>query len=82
VCFDPIEPSGDPRDESAVVTIVRQTAAIIERVVSDHPDQWYCFYPFWDDPARRKAPPGRTADDQASGPADEQSGRVAPTAAT
>ena len=19
----------------------------------EHPDQWYCFYPFWDDPKRQ-----------------------------
>jgi len=30
--------------------------AILERYVGRYPEQWYCFYPFWDDPSR-----GRTA---------------------
>lgn len=25
----------------------------LEALVRERPDQWYCFYPFWDDPARQ-----------------------------
>ena len=27
--------------------------AILERYVGQYPDQWYCFFPFWDDPSRK-----------------------------
>lgn len=39
--------------EEALRTNVERYVAILERYVSAHPDQWYCFYPFWDDPSRR-----------------------------
>ena len=26
----------------------------VERYVREYPDQWYCFYPFWDDPSRKE----------------------------
>jgi len=26
--------------------------ADLEALIRQHPSQWYCFYPFWDDPAR------------------------------
>jgi KDO2-lipid IV(A) lauroyltransferase len=26
--------------------------AMLEDFIRAHPDQWYCFYPFWDDPMR------------------------------
>jgi len=32
--------------------------AILERYVREYAEQWYCFYPFWDDPSRRKAVDG------------------------
>jgi KDO2-lipid IV(A) lauroyltransferase len=32
---------------------MRRYAADLEALIRRHPDQWYCFYPFWDDPARR-----------------------------
>ena len=47
----PIETSGD-RDE-ALRENLRRYAALLERYVREYPDQWYCFYPFWDDPSRR-----------------------------
>ena len=31
--------------------------AILERYVRQYPDQWYCFFPFWDDPTRKAANP-------------------------
>jgi KDO2-lipid IV(A) lauroyltransferase len=33
---------------------MRTYAADLEALVRRHPSQWYCFYPFWDDPAREK----------------------------
>src|SRR5262249_32951566 len=52
VFFDPIEPQGDPRDEGAVAALVSKTAAIIETMIRAHPEQWYCFYPFWGEPVQ------------------------------
>jgi len=51
-----IERSGD-RD-TALVANVGRYLAILERYVRDYPSQWYCFYPFWDDPSRRGSQPG------------------------
>jgi lauroyl/myristoyl acyltransferase len=47
----PIQTSGD-RD-AALLENLRRYAAILERYVRKYPDQWYCFYPFWDDPSRK-----------------------------
>jgi KDO2-lipid IV(A) lauroyltransferase len=33
---------------------MRRYAAGLEALVRRDPSQWYCFYPFWDDPARAK----------------------------
>src|SRR6266542_1757072 len=30
--------------------------AIVERYVRENPEQWYCFYPFWEDPSRNPTP--------------------------
>jgi lauroyl/myristoyl acyltransferase len=49
----PIETSGD-RD-AALRENLRRYIAILERYVREYPDQWYCFYPFWDDPSRKAA---------------------------
>ncbi len=46
-----IEQRGD-RDASLRSNIERYVA-ILERYVRAYPEQWYCFYPFWDDPSRR-----------------------------
>jgi KDO2-lipid IV(A) lauroyltransferase len=32
---------------------MRRYAAYLEDLIRNYPDQWYCFYPFWDDPMRR-----------------------------
>ena len=48
-----IRTSGD-RD-AALAANLRRYVAILERYVRQYPDQWYCFYPFWDDPTRRAA---------------------------
>ena len=34
---------------------MRRYAADLEALVRRDPSQWYCFYPFWDDPARVKS---------------------------
>jgi KDO2-lipid IV(A) lauroyltransferase len=47
----PIETAGD-RD-AAMRTNVQRYVAILERYVRQYPEQWYCFYPFWDDPSRK-----------------------------
>jgi KDO2-lipid IV(A) lauroyltransferase len=31
---------------------MRAYVADLEALIRQHPSQWYCFYPFWDDPAR------------------------------
>jgi lauroyl/myristoyl acyltransferase len=51
-----VECSGD-RD-SALSANVRRYVAVLERYVTDYPSQWYCFYPFWDDPSRRGSESG------------------------
>ncbi len=49
----PIQTAGD-RDAALRVNIDRYVA-ILERYVREYPEQWYCFYPFWDDPSRKTA---------------------------
>ena len=34
---------------------MRRYVADLESLIREDPSQWYCFYPFWDDPARAKA---------------------------
>jgi KDO2-lipid IV(A) lauroyltransferase len=46
-----IETSGD-RDD-ALRENLRRYAELLERYVREYPEQWYCFYPFWDDPSRK-----------------------------
>jgi Kdo2-lipid IVA lauroyltransferase/acyltransferase len=53
----PIVTHGD-RDE-ALRTNVLAYVALLERYVRQYPEQWYCFYPFWDDPSRRPSVGGR-----------------------
>lgn len=38
----------------AIEAGMRHYAVYLEELVRRHPDQWYCFYPFWDDPFRRR----------------------------
>jgi KDO2-lipid IV(A) lauroyltransferase len=51
-----IEDVGD-RDAALRRNIARYVA-VLERYVKTYPEQWYCFYPFWDDPSRKAAPSG------------------------
>ncbi len=48
----PIE-NGPDRDASLRANLGRYVA-ILERYVREYPDQWYCFFPFWDDPSRKR----------------------------
>lgn len=48
----PIETGGD-RDAAFARNLARYVA-ILERYVREYPEQWYCFYPFWDDPSRKR----------------------------
>ena len=47
----PIDTAGD-RD-AALRRNIERYVAILERYVKEYPEQWYCFYPFWDDPSRK-----------------------------
>lgn len=49
----PVERSG-PR-EVALKANLERYVAVLERYVRLYPEQWYCFYPFWDDPSRKTA---------------------------
>jgi KDO2-lipid IV(A) lauroyltransferase len=39
--------------QAAMAEGLRTYVAELETLIRKHPSQWYCFYPFWDDPARR-----------------------------
>jgi KDO2-lipid IV(A) lauroyltransferase len=45
-----VEREGDR--EAALRTNIQRYVSILERYVREFPEQWYCFYPFWDDPSR------------------------------
>lgn len=47
----PIEREGDRN--AALRRNLERYVAVLERYVRSHPQQWYCFYPFWDDPSRK-----------------------------
>ena len=36
----------------AIEAGIRAYVVALEALIRRHPSQWYCFYPFWDDPAR------------------------------
>jgi KDO2-lipid IV(A) lauroyltransferase len=61
-----IERAGD-REEALRVNIERYVS-ILERYVRDYPEQWYCFYPFWNDPTRAS----RLSESATTGGADER----------
>lgn len=42
--------------QAAIEEGMRAYVADLEALVRRHPSQWYCFYPFWDDPARSPRP--------------------------
>jgi predicted LPLAT superfamily acyltransferase len=49
---EPLEIVREGDRETALRENVRRYVAILERYVASHPEQWYCFYPFWEDPSR------------------------------
>lgn len=55
--FEPIHVDGERnRRKASIEEGMRRYVGLLEALVRAHPDQWYCFYPFWDDPLRQ--PPG------------------------
>lgn len=51
--FEPIRVAQARSERRASIEAgIRRYAALLEDLVREHPDQWYCFYPFWDDPLR------------------------------
>ena len=53
----PIVARGD-RDAALRANLLAYVA-LLERYVRRFPEQWYCFYPFWDDPSRQTPGNGR-----------------------
>lgn len=50
----PIHITGERGERrSAMEAGMMRYAAYLEDLIRKHPDQWYCFYPFWDDPLRQ-----------------------------
>ena len=41
--------------KAAIEAGLRAYVDHLERLIRQYPNQWYCFYPFWDDPARGMA---------------------------
>ncbi len=50
---EPLEISRGADRDAALKINVERYVSILERRVRSHPSQWYCFYPFWDDPSRK-----------------------------
>lgn len=52
--FEPIRVAGDrgTRGTSMQEGMARYVA-LLESLIRRHPEQWNCFYPFWDDPLRK-----------------------------
>jgi KDO2-lipid IV(A) lauroyltransferase len=50
----PLEMASSADRDAALTRNLERYVAILERYVRQYPEQWYCFYPFWDDPSRKK----------------------------
>lgn len=50
---DPLPIDRDGDREAALRRNIERYVSILERYVRQYPEQWYCFYPFWDDPSRQ-----------------------------
>ena len=51
--FEPIHVEGERgRRMASIEQGMRLYVQQLETLVRAHPDQWYCFYPFWNDPLR------------------------------
>ena len=53
VVEEPLEITNEGDRDEALRTNLTRYVTVLERYVRAHPSQWYCFYPFWDDPTRR-----------------------------
>ena len=45
--------------EASIKGAMLHYVSTLEDLVRRHPDQWYCFYPFWDDPVRKNSTDGQ-----------------------
>ena len=52
VIEEPLEVDRGSDREAALEANLRRYISILERYVRQFPEQWYCFYPFWNDPTR------------------------------
>jgi len=52
VVEEPLEIDRGRDREAALRKNVERYVAVLQRYVSATPEQWYCFYPFWEDPSR------------------------------
>jgi len=53
---EPLEIDRTADRDTALARNLARYVAVLERYVRAYPEQWYCFYPFWDDPTRKAAP--------------------------
>jgi lauroyl/myristoyl acyltransferase len=53
---EPLSIVRDGGHEAALKENVRRFAEVLERFVRKDPTEWFCFYPFWDDPSRVSGP--------------------------
>lgn len=53
VVEEPLEIDRHEDRDQALQANIGRYVAILERYVRTYPEQWYCFYPFWDDPSRK-----------------------------
>jgi predicted LPLAT superfamily acyltransferase len=54
VIEEPLEVIRKGDRDAALRENMSRYVAILERYVRERPEQWYCFYPFWDDPTRKE----------------------------
>ena len=52
VIEEPLEVVRKGDRDAALRENMSRYVKILERYVRERPEQWYCFYPFWDDPSR------------------------------
>ncbi len=56
VIEDPLAIDRGRDHETDLRANVERFVRLLERYIRAHPTQWYCFYPFWDDPSRKDMP--------------------------
>jgi KDO2-lipid IV(A) lauroyltransferase len=61
VIEDPLEISRGGNHEADLKANVERFVRLLERYVRQYPTQWYCFYPFWNDPSRLRVSDGNAA---------------------